>query len=219
MKLAAIVFALVLLSSVLAQAPQEAPAASPHQAGQPAPPATSPTQSQAHSPSDDNHPADTAPRQYIEFWNTGDPKVLKSFFAPFYMFSHGHRVIVDDVMLTRVVNAWRESMPDLNFKIEDTITQDNKVSMRLTFTGTYKVRLFPNTADPAKLTPPRHVHATELLFFELKEGRIRTIWEEYDELAMRTQMGGRWLTNDQLDAALKSTSTPGSKPPAPPPKP
>jgi len=207
LKLAAIILPLALLSSTLPQAPREAAPASP-------------AQPQAHAASEESHAADTVPRKYIEFWNTGDAKIMKSFFSPFYMFSHGHRVIVDEAMLARVVNAWRESMPDLNFKIEDTITDDNKVSMRLTFTGTYKARLFPNTADPAKLTPPRHIHATEILFFELKDGKIWTIWEEYDELAMRSQMGARWLTNDQLDAAQKSASAPTSKQRVnPPPKP
>lgn len=217
MKLAAVLLPFAMLASVLPQAREAAVPATPRSS------ATSATQPQAEVPSEKDRPADSVPRKYIEFWNTGDPKVLKSLFSPFYMFSHGHRVIVDEAMLTRVVAAWRESMPDLNFKIEDTITQGNKVSMRLTFTGTYKARLFANTADPAKFTPPRHVHATEILFFELKDGKIWTIWEEYDELAMRDQMGAQWRTNEQLDAAHKSaaspTPAPESKPGVMPPKP
>ena len=143
---------------------------------------------------------------------------MKSFFSPFYMISHGNRVVVDEAMLIRVVNAWRGSMPDLNFKIEDTITQGNKVAMRLTFTGTYKTRLFASTGDPAKFDPPRHVRVGEMLFFEFKDGKLWTIWEEYDELAMRTQMGAFWRTNEELDAAHKSAAPPKA-PEKPAPKP
>jgi predicted ester cyclase len=205
LKFSRLISHLALLSLIL---PNLALASSPQAAGQSS---TPPSRSPATLPSDpgasaQTAAADTVPRKYIEYWNTGDVKVMKSFFSPFYMISHGHRVVVDERMLTRVVNAWRDSMPDLNFKIEDTIVQGNKVAMRLTFTGTYKKRLFPATGDPAKFDSPRHIRATEMLMFELRDGKIWSIGEEYDELAMRTQMGGLWQTIEQLDAAHKSAA-------------
>jgi predicted ester cyclase len=201
LQLATVVLSIAVLSPVVLQAQGAAPAPSPQAVGQSSTPVAPAPQPQGRGPSEDA--TDTIPRKYIEYWNTGDVKVMKSFFSPF---SHGNRVVVDEPMLTRVVNAWRQSMPDLNFKIEDTITQGNKVAMRLIFTGTYKTRLFASTGDPAKFDPPHHVRVGEMLFFEFKDGKLWTIWEEYDELAMRTQMGALWRTNAELDAAHKSTA-------------
>ena len=108
-------------------------------------------------------------------------------------------------------------MPDLNFKIEDTIIQGDKVAMRLTLTGTYKTQLFPFTALPGTALPgpvPGKIRATEMLMFQLKDGKIAEIWEEYDEVAMRYQMGGVW--SNVADPAAASTTGPGSKaPPSP----
>jgi predicted ester cyclase len=203
LKFSALIFHFAVLSLIL---PNPALASSPQAAGQSS---STPSTSPATPPNQRVAPgqpeaADAIPRKYVEYWNTGDIKVMESFFSPFYMISHGHQVVVDERMLTRVVNAWRDSMPDLNFKIEDTIVQGNKVAMRLTFTGTYKKRLFPATGDPAKFDSPRRIRATEMLMFELKDGKIWSIGEEYDELAMRTQMGGLWQPIEQLDAAHKS---------------
>lgn len=126
-------------------------------------------------------------------------------------------------MLKRVITTWRKSMPDLNFKVEDTIVQGNKVVMRLSFTGTYKGRLFPNTADPK--VHPTGLRATAMWIIEAREGKIRQIWEEYDEIRMHYVMGGMWRTNAEMEAAAKASAS-GSQPapetapePAPEPKP
>jgi len=31
-----------------------------------------------------------------------------------------------------------------------------------------------------------------MLIFKLKDGKMQELWEEYDELAMRSQMGDVW---------------------------
>lgn len=143
---------------------------------------------------------DAIAQQYVKFWNTGDIEPLKPYLAPFYMTSRGHRVIADTQMLQRVVNTWRNSIPDLQLKVQDIIVQDSKVVMRIFISGTYKKRLFPNTIQPIPEAPTRVIRASEILIFEMKDGKIHQIWEEYDELAMRSEMGGRWVPNDQLDA-------------------
>jgi hypothetical protein len=63
------------------------------------------------------------------------------------------------------------------------------------------------------------VRATEMLMLHLKEGKINEIWEEYDELRMRVEMGGSWHTNQELDAATGRTSTPANEAPSPAPPP
>ena len=100
-------------------------------------------------------------------------------------------------------------MPDLRFKTEETIIQGDKVAMLLSFTGSYKERLFAGTAAP---TPeiPRTIRASEMLMFHLKDGKINEIWEEYDELRMRIEMGGSWRTNEELEAASGRSSKPAA---------
>lgn len=161
----------------------------------------------------ENQPIDTVPRKYVDLWNTGDFDQFKPFFSPFFMNSHGPRVMVDAGMLMRVVTAWRKSMPDLTFKIEDTVIQGDEVAMRLSVIATYKNVLFPFTIQPASNDPPRTIRAAEMLFFRMKDGKIAEIWEQYDELVMRQQMGGSWK------ALTESTSSKSPPPPPPASKP
>jgi predicted ester cyclase len=167
-----------------------------------------------------NQPPDSMPRRYVELWNTGNFDQMESLFAPpVLMVSRGNRVLLTYEMLRRVITAWRKSMPDLHFKTEETIIQGDKVAMLLSFTGSYKERLFAGTAAP---TPeiPRTIRASEMLMFHLKDGKINEIWEEYDELRMRIEMGGSWHTNEELEAASGRSSKPTSGvPPAPSSKP
>ena len=158
------------------------------------------------------------PRRYIELWNTGNFDQMESIFSPpMAMVSRGNRILLSFEMLKRVISAWRKSMPDLNFKIEDTIVQGDMVAMRLTFTGTYKERLFAGTAAP-NTEMPRTIRSSEMLMFHLKNGKINQIWEEYDEIRMRLEMGGSWHSNAELDAAAGRSPKPAPSE-APPPKP
>jgi len=213
-----ILFLVTLSASLLAQSPSQNPAPA-----SPAPQSVAPAQSAApeKSPSSaPSQPAETLPLKYVELWNTGNPDIAKTL-VPFVIFTHGHRNLVNPVMLNNVVSTWRKSMPDLTFKVEDTVIQGDKVAMRLTFTGTYTTRLFPNTMDPATMNPKRKIRGTETLLFQLKDGKLWQIWEEYDEVAMRIQMGGQWRSNQELDAAAsgqtpKPASGPETAPPAKP---
>jgi predicted ester cyclase len=221
--LATIIVSLFCPLGVRAQDQPQAPAAAvaPSQQGntQPASPPvvaspqaeTKPEATAATPP--ESQAADAMPRKYVEYWNTGNLDVLKSFYSPMFMTSHGHRVPVGEDLLRTVIGTWRRAMPDLNFKIQDTIIQGDKVAMRLTFTGTYKALLFARTIPPAKTGPPKVIHGTEMLFFQLKNGKIVDIWEEYDELVMRAQMGGTWVVPPP-EAEPASPPATGSTPPA-----
>jgi predicted ester cyclase len=159
-------------------------------------------------------PPEELARQYVELWNTGDENAIKQF-PGFIMHAQGPRILVQPAILSRVIGAWRKSMPDLKFTIEDTIVQGDKVAMRLAFTGSYKERLFPATGDPA--VTPRHVRSTEMLFFRIEKGKIAEIWEEYNEMIMRLQMGGQWRSNAELEAQAKPSHEAPPKVEIPPP--
>lgn len=187
------------------------------------PPATANTTSTSTANSES---PEAVAAKYVELWNTGDFDLIKSTFEfPATMTSRGSRMRLDAGMLRRVITAWRTSMPDLNWKVDDTIVQGDKVAMRLTFTGTYRNRLFPNTIDPqVHKTYQRPIRASAMWMIVVKDGKIRQVWEEYDEIKMHYEMGGFWRSNEELDAAIKASGKkddPGSQsePSTTPPKP
>jgi predicted ester cyclase len=161
---------------------------------------------------------DSMPRKYVEMWNTGDLHPIATMFThPVFITFHGQKKFLETGTLAKVIMSWRKSMPDLNFKIEDTIVQGDRVAMRLTFTGSYKERLFADTAAPEAM--PRKIHALEMLMFQIRDGKIAEIWDDYDELAMRLQMGAVWRSNQEL-AACSCKPDPESTPvPSPAPQP
>jgi len=170
------------------------------------PAAGAPAPAQAPVPSSFGTPEEVAHR-YVDMWNTGKfDNIHATIAAPAIIVSHGNRIFLTPELLEKVITNWRKSMPDLTFTIEDTLVQGDKVAMRLSFTGTYKERLFPGTQvpDPAN---PRQVRATEMLMFHLKNGKINQIWEEYDELRMHIMMGGSWHTDTELEAATKKSKS------------
>jgi len=217
-KLALAVLGLTMLgqSSVLAQDAAQAPSAAdsqpkpPQTATQPSghveeavptsPPASGPQANQplANQPPE-NQPMDAMPRKYVEMWNTGDLSPVGTMFThPVFITFHGQKKFLETGTLAKVIFSWRKSMPDLNFKIEDTIVQGDRVAMRLTFSGSYKERLFADTAAPEAM--PRKIHALEMLMFLIRDGKIAEIWDDYDELVMRLQMGASWRSNQELGA-------------------
>jgi len=161
---------------------------------------SSPAKNQpAENQSAKNESMDAMPRKYVEMWNTGNLQPIAMMFThPVFITFHGQKKFLDTGTLAKVISSWRKSMPDLNFTIEDTIVQGDRVAMRLTFTGTYKERLFSETAAPE--STPGKIHALEMLMFLIRDGKIAEIWDDYDELVMRYQMGGVWRSNKELGA-------------------
>jgi predicted ester cyclase len=177
--------------------PSPKPAAGPSDADNGINPSSPPTNGLQQNQPSERQGADAMPRKYVEMWNSGDLRQIETMFArPAFITFHGKRGILDIGNLARVIGSWRKSMPDLNFKIEDTVVQGDHVAMRLTFSGSYKERLFPNTAAPEAM--PRKIQAIAMLMFLVHDGQIAEVWDDYDELVMRYEMGAIWRSNEQL---------------------
>jgi predicted ester cyclase len=165
----------------------------------------------------ETHPVDWAPLQYVEMWNTGktDADIQNSIFNnSVIMHSRGMRLFLSPGMVGGVIRSWRNSMPDLKFTIEDKIIQGDKVVLRLTFSGTFTKVLWANTLEPEDFNPPKKIHSDEILIFHVKNGKIDEIWEEYNEVWMRFQMGSKWSGKPP---STNSGASPAAAPPAPPP--
>jgi hypothetical protein len=81
----------------------------------------------------------------------------------------GQKKFLDTGTLAKMIMSWRKSMPDLNFKVEDTIAQGDRGAMRLRFTGFYKERLFADTDAPEAI--PRKIHGLEMLMVQIRDGQ------------------------------------------------
>jgi predicted ester cyclase len=235
-KLASAIVTLALLgfAAAGAQTPATAPAdgstsgqaanAAPAQAASaPAAPAQTGTKAapgQAATAPVENHPVDWAPRQYIDLWNTGEiaPDHQNAIFnnTTIMYSNNGERILLTPIMVAQVVSAWRKSMPDLKFTIEDAIIQGDKVVLRVSFIGTYTKSLFPNTEDPASFPRPRKIHSTGIFIFTVKNEKIQELWESYNEPRMRAAMGSSWCTAEERKPWTPPTPgappAPGSKP-------
>jgi len=145
---------------------------------------------------------------------------MKAIFNPIVvMHSRSEIVSLNPGMVRGVIASWRRSMPDLHFAIEDTIIQGNKVVLRLKYTGTYTKLMWAQTMDPASFNPPKKIRSDEILIFDVKNGRISEIWEEYNETYMRFQMGSTWCPQRPDAQSAEPPATPSAPPAKPPAKP
>ena len=93
-----------------------------------------------------------------------------------------------DVPLTpesgvRIVKNWRTGFPDFHFKIEGMIVANDKVVLRIPFTGTHLGKFWG--LEPTG----RKINVTETLIIRIADNRIAEMWEDYDEYGMRLQLG------------------------------
>lgn len=202
----AMIAALLTAAATFGQAQTPAQTQPPAQTAPP-PSAAAPAASPETPAPPENRPPDWAARQYVEIWNTGkfDPKfAFEHIFSPGVIISsHGQMIPLRMDMLDKVVKNWHDAAPDMHFKIMDSFQSGDKVAMRLLFEGTFEKPLF----GPMWGDKPHKVFMTEILLFELKDGKITKIWEEYDEARMHGQMGQHYCLNPSAETA--------TKPPAP----
>jgi predicted ester cyclase len=188
--------------------PATAPAqsAAPSAGGQPAPGQS------ANAPAE--HAPDWAPLQYVDIWNKGDFDIMRvhnEVFAPgTFLTSHGQFQPLRLDRLQQVVKAWHEAAPDLHFDVKDTIVSADgkKVVLRLLGHGTFVKPLF----GPLWQGQPRRVFFTETLIFELQNGKIHQIWEDYDEARMHLLMGQHYCPNEVSKPTADSPDATSSAP-------
>jgi len=75
------------------------------------------------------------------------------------------------------------AIPDLNVKIEDTVTEGDKISGRIRLTGTH-------TGEGIGAIPTnRPVEFTGLVVVQLRDGKIIEAWNEIDFMSLYSQVG------------------------------
>jgi predicted ester cyclase len=192
-----------------ATASAQAQAASP---GSPAAPSASQAGPLPEYPLPSTGAPDAMPRRYIEMWNTGNFRLLEGMFTPQPRL-HSERLDSLAMPARLVVNrikVWRNCMPDFNYQILDTISQGDKVVLRVEYSGTYEKQCYNDIPAPPPGAPPMKIRVKEILIFGLDHGMISDIWEEDDELRARLQMGAKWC-----DTSAEPVAAPPSASPSP----
>ncbi len=118
-------------------------------------------------------------------WNKEEFGLIENLWAsevPFHF--RGQAPVVDRDGLQDQVTSWREAFPDFHFVVEDIIAEGDRVAARVKFTGTHTGTEWFGLAATGK-----EIDVTEMMFFRLADGVVVEAWEDYDEQAMRRQLG------------------------------
>lgn len=123
--------------------------------------------------------------QFVKFINTGDKTIGEKIISPDVIFYaptspeplRGIGGYYD------VLNMMRGAMPDVQWKVEETIAEDDKVMVRFTMTGT---QTNPFMGMPAT---NKHVVVTAMNIYEFKDGKIVREHGLPDLFSMLKQLG------------------------------
>lgn len=124
-------------------------------------------------------------KRFVDFINTGDTALGESIISPDVIFyaptspepMHGFQGY------TAVLDMMRGAMPDVQWKVEESIAEGDKVMLRFTMTGT---QTNPFMGMPAT---GRKVSVTAMNIYELKDGKIVREHGLPDLFTMLMQLG------------------------------
>jgi steroid delta-isomerase-like uncharacterized protein len=123
-------------------------------------------------------------RFFEEVFNEGNLDVIDRMFTRDFILSHPEPGYGSDLKTLKAMTvAYRTAFPDLQMKIEDEVTEGNKVAIRFSARGTH--------LGPMADIPPsgKIIDMRGIAIYRIENGRIAQDWVEYDELGMLRQMG------------------------------
>jgi predicted ester cyclase len=129
-------------------------------------------------------------RHFEELWNHGNVERIADFFSP--DFSNFGQCVPDvQGAVKYIVGVWRKAFPDLHFRIDSIIAEDDLVMCEVTFRGTHlgNFHLVPPLTGPdlpptGKAFEVKHIHR-----FRLQNGKIVEHFAVRDDLGMFRQLG------------------------------
>jgi len=83
----------------------------------------------------------------------------------------------------QLLAMYRSAFPDLNFTIEDMVSEDDRVATRLGISATHKGELLGIPPTENRLS------FTAMEIYRLKDGKIEEQWVNVDTLGMMQQIG------------------------------
>ena len=81
------------------------------------------------------------------------------------------------------IGGFMKGFPDVNYDVKDTMTSGNKVITRWICTGTHKGTFLG--MEPTD----QSINVTGITIFQVTEGKISELWNNWDVLTMLKQLG------------------------------
>ena len=124
-------------------------------------------------------------RFYEQVWSRGEGDAVAEFVdADFINF--GVRCGTGGMRM--IVGLWRAAFPDLNYTVEDTVVEDEKVVARVTVTGTHTGE-FRHPAMGVFAPTGKSFSVDQTHVFRRAGGRIIEHWATRNDLALLQQLG------------------------------
>jgi len=76
-------------------------------------------------------------RIMAEVWNKGNLEIIPELVSPDYVYREANREFHGPAGYRTLVTNWRVAFPDAHYTIGDMVAEDDKVSCRLVFQGTF----------------------------------------------------------------------------------
>jgi predicted ester cyclase len=124
-------------------------------------------------------------RIMAEVWNEGNLEVIPELVSPDYVYREANREFRGPAGYRTLVTNWRVAFPDAHYTIDDMVAEDDKVSCRLAFQGTFKGRL--GSIEPTG----KEIHLAEATFSRWVGGKVVEVAAFFDTLTLYQQMGVR----------------------------
>ena len=124
-----------------------------------------------------------ARRAMQEVWNQGNAAAADELYARDYLAHTGDGDLHGPHQFMQYLSEFRQSFPDLEFKIEDVIGEGDRVGVRWTGRGTHTGEFEGLPATGKKCV------ATGFTFFRIAGGKIVEDWGNWDRLGLMQQLG------------------------------
>jgi steroid delta-isomerase-like uncharacterized protein len=124
-------------------------------------------------------------RRYTdEIWGKGDLKAIDEVFAPDYVDHFPFPGFTPDREgLKKSISTFRSAVPDMRTRVEDVITEGDKVVARWSSTGTHKGELMGIPPTNKKVT------MSGITICRIAKGKIVEEWSQADFAGMMQQLG------------------------------
>eukprot|EP01117_Protostelium_nocturnum_P002364 TRINITY_DN13039_c0_g1_i1.p1 TRINITY_DN13039_c0_g1~~TRINITY_DN13039_c0_g1_i1.p1 ORF type:complete len:134 (-),score=10.85 TRINITY_DN13039_c0_g1_i1:227-628(-) len=122
--------------------------------------------------------------RFVQFINTADESLAKElidqeavFHVPGRPSQHGPNAYLE------IIKMMRDGFPDIQWKLEDVITEVDRVALRFTMRGTHKGNFFG--------VPPtgKSINVQSMAFYRLSNNRIVEEYGQPDMLGILQQIG------------------------------
>ena len=122
-------------------------------------------------------------RQVFEFYNQQEIEKVEKLFSPKHVFHFPGAPPMDWNSHKQFIVGLSKVFPDLHFKVEDILTEGDKVAYRLTVSGTHKGEFLgiPPTSKKVSLSSTG--------ISDIIDGKVAEDWVDVDTMGLMQQLG------------------------------